>query len=212
MKTWFTADLHFGHERIIELCGRPFSSVEEMNEQLLENLNSCISSSDRLIILGDICMGKLEDSLQLLKRIEAAELVLIPGNHDRWSAAYEHRGDVAFKREVFRRRYEEVRPGIIAIPDRRAFSAWIGANDFLFGTDHPLSRAWFSHYPPTGDSHTDEDRYAHLRPFDDGLPVVHGHVHTEWRVRDRQFNVGVDVNEFKPVVEDELVTWVKGLS
>ena len=34
---YFTADLHFGHSNIIRHCGRPFCSVEEMDQALLEN-------------------------------------------------------------------------------------------------------------------------------------------------------------------------------
>ena len=29
---WFTSDLHLGHKAAINMCGRPFETVEEMNE------------------------------------------------------------------------------------------------------------------------------------------------------------------------------------
>jgi len=37
---WFTADFHFGHKNIIRYCDRPFASVEQMNEIILERLNA----------------------------------------------------------------------------------------------------------------------------------------------------------------------------
>jgi calcineurin-like phosphoesterase family protein len=213
MKTYFTADTHFGHARIIELAHRPFADVEEMNRELLERINSTVSSEDRLVILGDICMGKLEESLPLLAEIRAKELILVPGNHDRWSLAYHHRGeDVAAKRHEFRLRYEAQRARTIAFQDA-APSGWS-----LFGLTGdwetlatPLGAAWFSHYPYEGDSQG-EDRAAFLRVEDDGVsPIIHGHVHEEWQIRGRQFNVGVDVNEFAPVSEEKLNDWVSSL-
>ena len=68
-----------------------------------------------------------------------------------------------------------------------------------------------SHYPYIGDSHG-ADRHADMRPDARGnRPLIHGHVHTEWQTRDNMFNVGVDVNDFKPVPEDELVAWMETL-
>lgn len=214
MKTWLTADPHFGHVNMTgegrNLCGRPFDTVEEMNTVLVANINDLVGIKDRLIILGDICLGKLEQSLEVLGDIQAAEILLIPGNHDRWSAAYPHRGDAELKREEFRLRYEAVRPGITAIEDREYLSAWTGGSPWLFGPEHPLSAAWLSHYPYDGDSHG-EDRYAALRPVNMGLPVIHGHVHDSWKIKGRQFNVGVDVNNFAPVSEDEVIAWATSL-
>ena len=37
---FFTSDLHLGHEKIIELTGRPFRDVNEMNRVIIENFNS----------------------------------------------------------------------------------------------------------------------------------------------------------------------------
>lgn len=215
MTTYFSADLHLGHLNMTragkDLCGRPFDTVVEMNESIIHGFNEVLTRNDRLILLGDICMGKLDDSLMWLSYLNAGEIVLVPGNHDKWSLAYHQKGDAtaqARRREEARLRYE-IDERFKAIPDQ-SMSAWVGANDWLVGGEHPLSRVWFSHYPFDGDSHG-EDRYSHLRPFDDGLPVIHGHVHTEWQVRGNQFNVGVDVNDFKPVSEDELVSWVQSL-
>ena len=35
MAAYFTADLHFGHKNIIRFDGRPYFTVEEMNEDLI---------------------------------------------------------------------------------------------------------------------------------------------------------------------------------
>ena len=68
-----------------------------------------------------------------------------------------------------------------------------------------------SHYPYLGDSHSQTDRYADVRAKDEGLPIIHGHVHGSWHIRGRQYNVGVDVNNFTPVPETTIADWLDTL-
>ena len=46
--TYWTSDWHWGHDRIRELCGRPFGSVGEMNRVLLERVNDVVTRRDTL--------------------------------------------------------------------------------------------------------------------------------------------------------------------
>lgn len=230
MKTWITADTHFGHLNMTEagrdLCGRGFADVPEMNAALLDGINSCVGIDERLVILGDVAMGKLEDTLPWLSGIQAAEIILVPGNHDRWSPAYHTKGktpeDKRARREEERLRYE-IDPRIKALHGEDALWLedgtveyepmrhweWCQLSDEWM--DHPLSDIAFSHFPAYGESVEGRpDRYTELRPNVEG-PVIHGHVHTAWRTNANHFNVGVDVNDFKPVHEDELVAWVESL-
>lgn len=55
-----------------------------------------------------------------------------------------------------------------------------------------------SHFPYVGD-HTEDVRYLDRRPIDDGRWLLHGHVHSAWKVKDRMINVGVDVWDWCPV-------------
>lgn len=50
---WYTSDLHFSYEKIINLCNRPFKDVSEMNNKILENFREKIGKDDFLFILGD---------------------------------------------------------------------------------------------------------------------------------------------------------------
>lgn len=213
MRTYFTADTHFGHARIIELCDRPFADVEEMNAALVDGINQEVSSKDRLVILGDVCMGKLDQSLGCLAEIRAAEILLVPGNHDRWSPAYRHKGDAAVKREMFRLRYEAAREGVRALHSADGDSATCSWEFRQLSDEwqgHALEAAHFSHFPYDGDSHG-EDRYTELRPARSETPLIHGHIHEERKIDGNQYNVGVDVNDFKPVSEDVLADWVRSL-
>lgn len=65
-----------------------------------------------------------------------------------------------------------------------------------------------SHFPYTGD-HMEEERFKEHRLPDDGNWLLHGHVHTLWKVRGKQINVGVDVWNWKPVHLDELIKLAK---
>jgi calcineurin-like phosphoesterase family protein len=50
---WLTADTHFGHTNILKYCGRPFSSIEEMDETLINNWNNKVNQDDTVYHLGD---------------------------------------------------------------------------------------------------------------------------------------------------------------
>lgn len=86
---YFTADTHFGHERIIKHCSRPFHSVQEMDAVLLHNINELVGENDILYHLGDFC-GKIPKQNtaqrkfleQYRKQIRCRKIVLIAGNHD----------------------------------------------------------------------------------------------------------------------------------
>jgi len=80
---WFTSDLHLGHRSAINMCGRPFETVEEMNETLIRNFNSCVKKNDTVYILGDIAhrMPVVEVN-QLISRLNGMK-ILCKGNHDK---------------------------------------------------------------------------------------------------------------------------------
>lgn len=78
---WFTADTHFGHSNIIRYCNRPFSSHEEMDEELLRRFNEVIRPGDILYHLGDVSWSTYDLS-KFFDRLKTKEVHLIYGNHD----------------------------------------------------------------------------------------------------------------------------------
>lgn len=82
---FFTSDLHFGHRNILEFCKRPFNSVEEMDEALIENWNSVVKPNDYVFNLGDFAFAPNWRWIELLGRLNGRH-ILILGNHDisRW--------------------------------------------------------------------------------------------------------------------------------
>ena len=84
MTVWFTGDHHFGHANIMRHCGRPFSTVDEMDEALVENWNSLVKTDDLVYHVGDFAWWRWPQ-----ERIDAqvkklhGRKYLIYGNHDR---------------------------------------------------------------------------------------------------------------------------------
>lgn len=81
MSNFYIADLHFGHGNIIGFDNRPFDSVEEMNETLINNWNKKVKQGDTTYILGDFCWGKESQWIEILNKLNGNK-VLIRGNHD----------------------------------------------------------------------------------------------------------------------------------
>ena len=80
-KTFFTSDTHFGHAAIIQYCSRPYKSVEEMNQVLIDNWNSKVKKDDIVYHLGDFIFGGSKLWYEIFSKLNG-NIVLIMGNHD----------------------------------------------------------------------------------------------------------------------------------
>jgi len=84
-KTWVISDTHFGHVGVTKFLRkdgsklRPFESVEEMDEVMVDNWNRVVGDKDRIYHLGDVVINRR--ALQTLGRLKGRK-VLIKGNHD----------------------------------------------------------------------------------------------------------------------------------
>ena len=89
--TWFTAHFHLGHANIIGYSSRPFATIEEMDQAILERLNALVKPNDTLYFLGDFCMGSQARVLAYRRRIRCKRIFAVPGNHDKPGAQAERR-------------------------------------------------------------------------------------------------------------------------
>lgn len=81
-KVFMISDTHFGHTNIIKYENRPFESVKEMDDALINNWNSVVRKNDIVYHLGDFAFNYDEEKLtSLLSRLNGRK-VLILGNHD----------------------------------------------------------------------------------------------------------------------------------
>lgn len=82
MSTFFTSDHHFFHRNIIKYSNRPFSSVEEMHETLIDNHNSVVSKHDNVYFIGDFCFESNPNKINpIFERLNGHKFLVL-GNHD----------------------------------------------------------------------------------------------------------------------------------
>lgn len=83
--TFVIADLHFQHAGAIKWLKddgtryRPFDTIEEMDETIVQNWNKVVTPDDKVYVLGDVSMNK--HGLTVVGRLNGTK-VLIKGNHD----------------------------------------------------------------------------------------------------------------------------------
>lgn len=82
MRNFFIADTHFGDGNILRYENRPFSTVDEMDRELIRRWNDAVGPEDRVFHLGDFSSLGEEEDRELLRQLHG-EKVLVLGNHDR---------------------------------------------------------------------------------------------------------------------------------
>ena len=99
---YYIADTHFDHKNIIAFDNRPFFTLTEMNNTLIENWNNKVSKTDTVFILGDFCWSKEDRWIEILSQLQGSK-VLIQGNHDlkQMSATLKHKfQDIVAYKEI----------------------------------------------------------------------------------------------------------------
>lgn len=172
MKRHFTSDHHFGHVGIIGHCGRPFGSLGEMHEAMIDGINSRVSKHDRLYVLGDFVFGGVKFGREIRNRIRCQNLILIEGNHDRQNHNF---------RRYMKMGFSEV---------HQVLKIKIRDQGFML-----------SHFPYLSDRTDDRYKEYRITHQGIPLLCGHVHNHWKTK-GDNQINVGVDVWDYKPVDEN----------
>jgi calcineurin-like phosphoesterase family protein len=193
MSIFWTSDQHYYHRNIISYTNRPFSSVEEMNEELIRLHNSVVSPKDTVYHLGDFSLNKTAPK-EILHRLNG-EHHLIMGNHDACHPVHA-KGE---KLQKYRKVYWEA-----------GFKSLEMEGNIEIGGVNCLMNH-FPYYDPNPDF---DQRYPKLRPEDKGSILLHGHVHTTWKTKlspkgSLMINVGVDQWKMSPVSLGEIENLIK---
>lgn len=168
---FFTSDSHFYHKNIIEYCKRPYLSIDEMNEDLIEKWNSVVGPDDIVFHLGDFIFGGTQKWEEILKRLNGKKYLIL-GNHDEkniTSSVEPYFENIAYKMHIY---IEDKSIYLNHCPERCFAGSWRGENATwqLFGHVHSSKRC---------------KEGLDVRRLTDMFPT--------------QYDVGVDNNNFTPV-------------
>lgn len=172
-KLWFTSDTHFWHQNIISWTGRPWKDAPEMNKALIENWNSVVPKDGLVFHLGDFCFAGASEWGKLRRELNG-RIYLVMGNHD--SVASQPMLEL----------FEKVYGGIARLR--------VGHQEI-----------WASHFPLmcwTGMNRESWNLYGHVHTMK--VPDSQQLGLDAPRVRDcsvpgKQYDVGVDYNDYKPI-------------
>lgn len=193
-QVFFTADLHLGHAKIVELSHRPFNSIEEHDQAIYNNWFKAVNDDDIVWVLGDVSIeGTWKHALDIIRQLPGRKR-LMTGNHDQvWVGKSD---SFRFLKE-YQKVFEVVTP-------------WARAK--VNG-----KKVLLSHFPYEGD-HTKESRHDQYRLRASETPLIHGHTHSTEKVSYvwvpaatnvgmnpvKQVHVGVDSWDYRLVKSQEV--------
>ena len=81
MNIFFTADSHLGHKNVLKHSNRPFATIEEHDQAIVQNWNSVVQPNDIVYFLGDLALCHPTMALETASRLNGRKR-WIRGNHD----------------------------------------------------------------------------------------------------------------------------------
>lgn len=188
-KLFFTSDWHIGHKNCLVFDKRPFSTVEEMHENLIKRFNASVCENSVTYFLGDIGLCSKGITKSVIDRLNGTK-VLVRGNHDgKMYAMYDLGFDVVVEK------------------------AQISLGGTIITMSHcPLAGLFREPVEGlrgavTGENWHGESRHRNNYSFEDfGQVHLHGHIHSgpetvgvKEKTLGRQMDVGVVANNYSPV-------------
>ena len=165
MSVYFTADNHFGHSGARGLYRRPFASVAEMDQAMIDRWNSVVQPEDEIWHLGDFAVRQSSERVDHLLGTLHGSKHLVAGNND----------DAAVT----------------------GCNGWQSLQQYAELVIDDI-RLVLCHYP-----------FRTWRDMGKGAINLHGHSHGRLKPQPRQYDVGVDVWDFRPVRLEEVLASTK---
>lgn len=82
-RIYMTSDEHYHHANILKYCSRPFETVEQMDQALIDEHNKVVKDCDTVYHLGDFTFQPITKVVETLKQLNGSHM-FIQGNHDHW--------------------------------------------------------------------------------------------------------------------------------
>ena len=211
-RAFFTSDSHYGHHNMCSGISRwkqgfrNYQTLEEMNDALVDGINSVVREDDVLFHLGDWSFGGIDNIWEFRKRIRCKNIYLILGNHDEHielnkklpTCAWESDGKGSWKIVDVVEKSDELtefcsaREMFVSVHDRLTLELVIPNEN---GTTFK-KRFELSHYP-----------FCSWKSMNQGVIHLHGHVHLpdDKKVHEgRSMDAGVDGNSMVPYMLQEI--------
>lgn len=174
---YFVSDTHFNHSNIIKLGHRPFNDVHEMNDALIENWNKKVRKNDEVYFLGDAGLGHGKEFSKLLRK----QLFALNGRIHFIVGNHD--------KETLK-----------VAPDRFKSITHIKTTKLFIPSQKRSIKCVMCHYPML-----EWDGY-----YKGGIHLF-GHCHGNlsskfWGKLTKRHDVGVDVNNFAPLSEEEILS------
>lgn len=198
MRTYFTSDWHLGHENIIKYSKRPFENADHMDRVIINNYNSTVGPLDVCYFVGDVGFCGYEKMKNYISKLNGIK-ILILGNHDRGTNAMHNIG------------FHAVMNGaVLWIAKQRVTISHCPLYDVKREDTSQMRGAteldnWHGVNRPTY-----KEQYSFK---DEGQFHLHGHIHSpnsgkSVKILDRQYDVGVDANNYRPVNISVIESWI----
>ena len=203
VRTFFTADTHFGHRLMALHRGQApgadsrddvtLEQVHAHDEDIVASWNSVVSPEDVVWHLGDLTLKHTTEIADTLRRLNG-RIRLVLGNHDRAHPLFRERA-IAAQQELLRSGVEYVCTAArVTIP----------------GGNSGRLPAMLSHFPYRCDRSEDR-RFSAWQLEASGDWLLHGHTHSQAAMRAelrRQIHVGWDAWR-RPVSESEIFRLIR---
>ena len=191
-RIFFTSDTHYGHTNICRGVSnwrdengnvpadqtRDFETLEQMNDKIVESINSVVGEDDTLFHLGDWSFGGYDNIEEFRNRIVCKNIHLILGNHDHHIER--NKGDI---QRLFSSVNQYLRLQVSVYPSTKLYA---GEVDLVM-----------MHYP-----------IASWHNMNDGVIHLHGHIHLppdKKLSQGKAMDVGVDGNNLMPYSLGEIM-------
>lgn len=124
---FFTSDLHFGHESIVDfrrsVHGQDFQDAEDVNIWLMDRWNARVRPKDLVWVLGDVVWGN--ENLKWLDTLNGTKNLIL-GNHDLEKGHYFLKGYMSKFKEIYgvKKKYGFVMSHVPIHPNELAYRSW----------------------------------------------------------------------------------------
>ena len=203
---WFTSDTHYSHKNICRgisewvieenrMNTRDFNTLEEMNNAIVNGINSVVQQDDTLYFLGDWSFGGIENIWNFRKRIVCKIIHFVLGNHDQHIKKNREISILPHEKEILHS-FNDLYTYINNINCKELFTSVQGYLEL------EIDKQLFvlSHYPM--EQWLEMDRKNGI--------MLHGHCHhtidnCETNTIYKRMDVGIDWKEFRPYSIEEVL-------